>query len=283
MDKGESNYKFREADTLYRQRRYIEALTLLEELDLAHPNTRRIQYPLARTFARLERYPQAIDLLEQIVRQTNYEPAQYLLEKLEGRTASAMEIDLSTFDDEMTSNLDFESSEPSSPPALPRDESPPSARFNWILGSALVLTLAVMIVGQATFGAEFEEWFAAVQEQPDSPPPAPLGPVFYAAIQALILSFIGGCAAAYCGLAVVQALPYTDYEGNLKDVALYNVFGFLLCMIPILGWIALLVILKRHYELSFGKLVVMVFMYMVVSTALGWGVMLFIRLVAALV
>jgi len=47
LDKQEGQHKFKEADSLYRQGFYPEALQLLAELNRAYPNTRRIMFPMA--------------------------------------------------------------------------------------------------------------------------------------------------------------------------------------------------------------------------------------------
>lgn len=278
VDKGESEYKFREADSLYRMRRYDEALVLLEELDLAHPSARRIQYPLARTLARLERSPEAIELLGRIVTHSDYESARLLKSKLEGYTASAPKIDISHFDEDNISSMAFESAVP---PSLP-DESPRSTTFYWILGSGLVIVFAVLIVGYATIGSEFLEWQTALSEQPDTIPPVPVGSMVFHIVFGLSLGFIAGCAGAYGALAAVKALPYSNFDQNLKDVALYNVFGVLLCVIPIIGWIALLIILKKHYELRIGQLSVVVFVYSAIGSAIAFGLAFTIGLLAGL-
>lgn len=277
MDKGESKYKFREADSLYRKRRYEEALTLLEQLDQAYPNTRQVLFPLARTLARLERYPESIELLERVLSESDYEPAQKLKEKLEERSAAAPVIDISKFDDEISGSFNFDSA----PPASHMDESPASAKVTWVLSAGLILVFAILAVGLSTIGVEFTEWQSAVAEQPEVVPPIPVASMIFHIVLNLTLGLIAGCVGGYCALAVVQALPYADFESNLKDVALYNVYGLLLSPIVIIGWIAFLVILKRHYALGVGALIVVVFIYSVIGGAISFGLGFFLGLISA--
>ena len=279
MDKGESRYKFKEADSLYRRRRYHEALALLEELDHAHPNTRRILYPLARTLARLDRHPQAIEVLDRIVQDSDYGPARDLKVKLEQLTASAIRLDLDKIDDELSSGLGFHSS---MPPPLP-EESRPSASVNLVLGVGLMLLLVTLVVLRGTVEVDFLEWLTNVNEQQDPLPPVPIGSMICFIIDLLLLGYIAGCMGAYSGLAVVQALPFTTFEDNLKDIAIYVAIGTLLSFVPVLGWLALLIIIYRHYELRLGTLMVVVFIYIVIIGAVSFGLTFFVGLASAMI
>ncbi len=220
VDKSKSEYKFREADRFYRLRRFQEALAILEELNREHPGTRRVLYPMARCLARLERYADALELTVRLVEEFKYEPARLLHAKLEKRTESAKLLDLGKIDDELSGGLGFKST--AAPPALPAlpVESSSSAKVNWILGAALIVVLGVLVFFQNRVGFEITEWLTAVSEQPETIPPIPVGPAVYFGILVFTLSYIGGCLGGYCGLAVVQALPFTTFEDNLKDVAL---------------------------------------------------------------
>ena len=142
MDKSESEYNFREADTFYRQRRYQEALTILEKLDRAHPNTRRVLYPMARCLARLERYADAMELTGRLIDEFDYEPTRMLHAKLEKRIKSASILDLDKIDEELSGGLGFNSLSPlDSPP-----ESRSSALGKWLLYAALFLLLGAVVV-----------------------------------------------------------------------------------------------------------------------------------------
>ncbi len=279
MDKSKSEYEFREADRFYRLRRYPEALAILEELNREHPGTRRVLYPMARCLARLERYADALELTGRLIEEFEYEPARLLHAKLEKRTESAKLLNLDEIDVELSGALGFKST--AAPPALPV-ESSSSAKVNWILGAALIAVLGVLVFFQNRVGFEFAEWLTAVNEQPEVIPPVPVGSAIYFGILVFTLSYIGGCLGGYCGLAVVQALPFSTFEDNLKDVALYVLYGTLLSLIVILGWIAILVILYRHYELRFGNLIVVVFVYRAVGGLAYSGLMFFVQFAAAI-
>lgn len=141
MDKSESEYKFRESDDFYRQRRYQEALAILEDLDRAHPDTRRVLYPMARCLARLERYADAMELTRRLIDEFEYEPARLLHAKLEKRTQSAKLLNLDSIDEELKGTLGFKST--ATPRAL-SVESSSSAIPYWILGAALIVVLGTL-------------------------------------------------------------------------------------------------------------------------------------------
>lgn len=281
MDRSEAHYQFREADTLYRQRHYEEALAMLRRLDRDHPDTRHILYPIARCLSRLERYDEAIELTGRIAEQFDYGPARELHERLRKRTESAPIVNISSFDVDLSAPLPFASG--TSPPPIP-GESSPSASLNWALCLGLIVILAILVVGRKTIMVEFWDWYAVASEQSNSLQSVPpIGSMMAVLFEILVLGWVAGCAGAYCGLGAVQALPYTTFDDNLKDIALYVFFGSLLSFIPVLGWIAILVILYKHYELSVGRLFVVCFVYMAVGTLAYYGLIFFVEFVAAIV
>lgn len=141
MDKSESEYKFRESDDFYRQRRYQEALAILEDLDRAHPDTRRVLYPMARCLARLERYADAMELTGRLIDEFEYEPARLLHAKLEKRTQSAKLLNLDRIDEELKGTLSFKST--AAPRALSVESSSSGIAY-WILGAALIVVLGTL-------------------------------------------------------------------------------------------------------------------------------------------
>ncbi len=69
MDLQDSRESFRQADALFRLERYPEALTILEELDNDHPNTKNILFPTMLCLEKLEQYDQALTICEQLIKQ----------------------------------------------------------------------------------------------------------------------------------------------------------------------------------------------------------------------
>lgn len=67
MDQKEAKEKYERADALYRQKRYQEALAILDDLDKAFPNTKNIMYPRALCLGQLGRIDEALDVCTRLI------------------------------------------------------------------------------------------------------------------------------------------------------------------------------------------------------------------------
>ena len=66
MERHTAQNKFGQADMLYQQGRFDEALALLDELDQGFPNSPNIMYPRARCLVEIGETNEALDLLEEL-------------------------------------------------------------------------------------------------------------------------------------------------------------------------------------------------------------------------
>jgi len=285
MATTESANNFNEAGGLFKQERYKEALAMLSELNRAHPNTQRILYPMALCHSKLNQFTDAMQLADRLILEFEYEPARKLQAELREKTGIedlAALTGLADLDLGLSGGSSFGSPAASAvgPPVL-HVESSISKYFNLILVAIFLAILAAFIVTFNQFGYEYAEWQAAFSQQSDTLPPFPVASAIYNLILHLVLAFFAGCIGAYCGLAVVQALPEDDFNDNLRDIALYVLYGTLLMFIPFLGWIAILVIVYKHYDLRIGSLIVTVFMCILVWLVIYYGLAFFIGLVSA--
>ena len=82
MTKAEAEKKFADADRLYREEKFGEALVLLNELDRTFPNDRNIMYPRARCLSKMDRYEEALDLCNQLILMHNHDRAQDLKSRI---------------------------------------------------------------------------------------------------------------------------------------------------------------------------------------------------------
>lgn len=263
---------------------------MLEELNRAHPNTQRVLYPMALCLSELQRIDDAMKLVERLVLEFDYEPARKLQLDLQKKLEESSSIEgltgLADLDLGLSGGSSFGSpagspAQSSAGPPVIHAESFTSKYFNLILVSVFLMVLALFVVLFKQFGLELAEWQEALLEQPDTIPPIPIASLIYNVILYLILTFFAGCVGAYCGLAVVQALPEDDFNDNMKDIALYALYGTLLMIIPIFGWIAILVIIYKHYDLRVGSLIVTVFLCVIVWLVIYFGLSFFIGLAAA--
>ncbi|MFO7974415.1 MAG: tetratricopeptide repeat protein [Candidatus Hydrogenedentota bacterium] len=82
MHKREAAQKFQQSKTLFAQKRYPEALILLDELNAAFPNEKHIMYARAMCLAEMQRPLDAMQVCEQAVDMHNDEKSQELLNQL---------------------------------------------------------------------------------------------------------------------------------------------------------------------------------------------------------
>ncbi|MCC6153658.1 MAG: hypothetical protein IT367_07855, partial [Candidatus Hydrogenedentes bacterium] len=84
MSKQEAEQKFARANALYRQKRYPEALLLLNELDAEQPFTKNIMYPRALCLAALGQNEEALQVCESLVALFDDARARELQARIEG-------------------------------------------------------------------------------------------------------------------------------------------------------------------------------------------------------
>jgi len=87
MERRDARMKFLQADSLYQQGRYQEALDLLDALDEAFPGTRHIMFPRALCLFRLNRRQNAVALCDEIVVKFGYARARELKADIEAHQA----------------------------------------------------------------------------------------------------------------------------------------------------------------------------------------------------
>lgn len=82
MKNKEATERFQEADTLYRAGDYAQALENLESINDAFPGERRILYPLARCYARMDRDEEALAICERLIDDFDFDKAVHLKKRI---------------------------------------------------------------------------------------------------------------------------------------------------------------------------------------------------------
>lgn len=80
--------KFGQADMLFQQGRFDEALSLLDELDQAFPNSPNIMFPRAKCLVEIGETNEALDILEDLTSQFQHEEAVALRQEIQEALAS---------------------------------------------------------------------------------------------------------------------------------------------------------------------------------------------------
>ena len=92
MEKSEAEELFHEADRLYREERYEQALAIIDRLNVAFPDKHRLLYPKARCLAHLGRIEEATEICEHLLEDFHDDRAVELREQLE-RYEETLEFD----------------------------------------------------------------------------------------------------------------------------------------------------------------------------------------------
>ena len=275
VDREEAKVKFQDANRLFQAKQFDAALRVLQELNRAFPNERHVLYPLARCLTGLKRYPEAREIAQRLVTDFRYMPAQELVDRIDRLQAfEEPDIQTPTLPSGLDSILDTPRSFGSAsktPPPLPRTAA---ARGSWqpyalwiglVLGGFISLLVLTLTVGRPLIDY-YVDYFQNLEEyasNPDSIPSMPMGPYFLVSILNYAYSWVLSSLCGYAALRVLGALHFDDFGADMVDVGKYTFYIYLFCLVPVLGWIASLVILAKHYELGFGKLILTILLYSV--------------------
>ena len=66
MDQNEAKSKFRQSDELFQLGQYQDSLRVLQELNVAFPDTKNILFPMARNLHALGKSAEALKLCDQL-------------------------------------------------------------------------------------------------------------------------------------------------------------------------------------------------------------------------
>ena len=89
MSSESPNQRFQEADALFKQQRYQDALRILEELDAAFPNTRNVMYPRAQCLYALGRTGEAMQVCDFMMALFEDASAQELKARIQAEMAAS--------------------------------------------------------------------------------------------------------------------------------------------------------------------------------------------------
>ncbi len=183
---------------------------------------------------------------------------------------------------EFDSLIDRPAARPGAPPPLPAasggDWKPVALWIALIVGGLFVTVAISLSMGRPIFDfvANAYEQGQQVAENPNSDP-VEVAAASTEEIQALWLLivpfavywYLPTCVCAYFALKIMEALPFGDFGSDMKDIAVYNLLGYLLSCIPFIGWIGTIIIIKNHYDMTLGRTLLTCVLYNVFSSIAG--------------
>lgn len=266
LDKKEAKKVFQKADELFLQEKYEESLHLLQRLNREFPRQKHIMYSAALCLEQLGRAQESIALCEQLIERFQDERAELILSRFAGEdkveapiiTASGSRK-LSTDDRRLIAML---MQDPDNQTPLPAQHG--SAKF-MLYGLGVATLILSFLMATAGFlyhapGAGPSVGFS-LGAGGDS---LTLGQVL---VIFLATSFAANAVTMYVLLALMRHQRYESALDNVFDVMQFAFYISLLLLVPVIGWLAIPIILRRHYYLAIAELA----LFLVLQTVLAIG------------
>lgn len=257
MDAATSHTKFQQADQLFRDGQYQEALTLLEELNQHHPNAKNIMYPAAMCLDKLGRSQEALPLCNHLIQHFQDSRAEALKADIEGRSMSLSldsMYDMSGLDTDVLGGgadiLDMPTTTTRYKPVEP--EGIPWMKYG-LIALGVLAVLIVLIVPVMTYEAPPPEDIPTVVAEDQ--------PVNTTAIYAGALAFFAcvvvfQAAGAYLALMIMRALPHEDFASNAFNLFI-SLFLASILEGSLFGIFLTGLYFSKAYDLGFGGIVVL--------------------------
>lgn len=293
MDAAQAKAYFKQADDLYNAGRFAEALPILGELNKAFPNQKNVIWPLALCLGKLGRHEEAIRACDLLIAQHGDARAQDLRERLAvHRQAQATPPPLPQPDmldepiglDAIDAMLDH----PERAPRVVRTAEPDYKKLGLIAAAVIVVLLIIVVpmmggggsrpasplangiqgtvedVGKATDPDNGTPIFTPEEQKAINDISHNVGVGAVAAETAwrgtvlmwMIAGLLSYALAMYCTFSILGKLPFSEFSDNAADILLYAIIFTALGIVPLLGFIASLVIMSKHYQLSCGELLI---------------------------
>ena len=264
MDAAQSKAAFTQAKALFAAKRYEQCIEILQRLDKVHPGNPQLLFPLAQSLAKSGQTAEAIRLCDSLIEKSDHAGARKLRTELQPSPEPAMGEDRGVLDVALDFDIAPISSAFSAPPPLQQA----SAASGWVpyaIWCGLLASFFVLgIIMTQTLGEDAHVWLDEIQNSSGTSgemPAVPVASLIYAFIPVIGYQFLLACFVAYFALMFLRELPHEDFNDDMKDVALYTLYCSLLALVPIIGWIVIYFVLSIHYNLTFGRTVLLGFVY----------------------
>jgi len=257
MNKEEAQARFREADRLFREGHFADALQVLEVLQRHYPDNAKILYPRARCMVALKRVDEAAQIYNQLV-QLGHSRIEQLRQEIQAARQAEQEI--------ASANQFQWEAPPSSPAYVVRSQRQGPNYLKWVLiigGGVLgIVALGAFVIAMSSgegASADPAAGQAAVENN-----------LRILQIVLGIVFFVLMGVPLYLTLRLRGKLPYEsvgpDYLSAFGFTFLLNVLSILVCIGTIIGF----VIIWKRYEWDLVDLM----LFIAISAA--WLVLTFI-------
>jgi len=288
MKNREAQDLFKESELLYRERRYEEALEVLQRLDEKYPNTRNILYPIAKGCRRLGRFEETAAICDRLILEFEDERARHMRRQAERamQRASAQTIQVAAdvqanIDDEIDAG--FDALDLGDLPPLD-EEAPtvhvpggygkkrePESNIPWLyigIGAAVAVLLVIVIVAAMSGGGSEPNVEAVATSQADDIDTVQffINLITFSITTTLISYWIS----LYSTLRISDKLPFGTFSDDALMVFGYALLGTVLnyttCCI---GLIVNVVVLRKRFEMTSIDFLIMVGIYFALSVPFG--------------
>jgi len=292
VDARTAESHFKQADSLYRDGRYAEALDYLIELDEAFPSTPNVLFPLARCLRRVGRVDEALAICDDLITRCGDLRALQLREFIrkshnpETEETPTPHYSIEGLNQDAHAGALDDLLLDAPPPPAPRlqlDE-PKSKTKYWIIGGVVfaVLLLAFPIVMRMINGpppaplpdppvavAESDAVEQAVGAEAYGEPPVSQGALIGALAALIVLFLAANIASLYLTLMISGKLPHETVLDNLISIGVMAVFICLLYMVPCFGFFITLYILYKTYDFGLIEFLTWIGMNVAVGFVVG--------------
>jgi tetratricopeptide (TPR) repeat protein len=261
VDKSEAKKIFLEADALFDRGEFDASLHLLQRLNREFPRQKHIMYSAALCLEQLGRAQECIGLCEQLIARFQDERAELILSRLAG-LENVEEPLLSSDGSRRLNHEDHRLiamlMDPDSVSPLPAQQGQTRALL-YGLGFVAFLVLFLLFAGGFLYFTPGDGADTAGREEGFN-----VGQIL---VLFFATAFAANLATMYTLLHLMRRLRYEEPLDNAFDVIQYAFYVSLLLLLPVLGWIYIPILIRRHFGLQVGELV----LFLVFQTVLTIG------------
>lgn len=278
MNDQEAQFLFAEADRLFREEQFLEALQHLAELDRAFPDTFNIRFPMTLCCEKSGRIDEAYERCARMLEQFTGERHQAKVQDLFGRICrrKAQESRVG-----MNASLPPGHDIIDDPPVhVPIDMSRTAVVGGFIvpwrnilIGVVILAAFLALItllpqyidqsLGEQGPGQAADTVITAYGDA-SAPAKQDTGQTLVLLLLIMLARFSFTCIVTYLILWSMNKLPHEDLLRDTIDVAIaMAIFGLISTFFPRIGFFVAIYFIARHYELSFFEAIIFLLLQLV--------------------